>query len=650
MDIPGCDPGHSKAGAEEPDFIGREPRKNARAAASAAYFYKKQGSLCECYHSMGCGTTIQDAKHVVELLLLMGIDYLVPHGFFYSTHGLRKHDAPPSFFHQMPYWPFWGNLSERIGALADFFRGTWIDAQVLIIDPNSGIPTDHELGIYESAMRCLLSEHIEFLVVDTDVLADARIVGGRIQIRDLSVRLVVLPPMQSVEPELEQWLAHSAKRGLAVIRLRADTFVPSAFIEELEGHAVPRLRITGKNPAAKIWSVCRRSDTEKWWFLLNTGVEPMSIQFHSSEALQEMPLQASDIPTLRTVSVSEGEHRYSRHIRPFESLLVRAAKGSTSSPQNLPAKLCLKIPQRLNVRLLEKNLLRMCRWRLSIADAVGKPMGKAEVSAAPLINQLDEGGFRFAPVICHGFGVESSLSLPELRLRYAFRFRCDFRGTVLLVMEPDSISGQWSITVNDLGRFGPKDFVPASAHVRGSRQVDISSFVQKGLNTVTVSVAASKPDHGLLNALYLAGDFGVRPRPPSITRPAGKGRFESYWKNRIPYYAGTVEYRFPFEVGDTHTIPLEKELLMELVFPQPFREAAEISINHGPLFPTLWEPRIIRLPPGLLRSGQNTCVFRVYTTLLRSFEGEWFDEDRHAARSVEERDERRSARLSPNGD
>ena len=77
-------------------------------------------------------------------------------------------------------------------------------------------------------------------------------------------------------------------------------------------------------------------------------------------------------------------------------------------------------------------------------------------------------------------------------------------------------------------------------------------------------------------------------------------------------------------------------MLVDLIFPRPFHEAAEISINGGPPVPTLWEPRIIRFPPGSLRVGTNECVLHVYTTLIRSFEGEWFDEERHATRPVEE--------------
>ena len=128
MDIPGCEPGHTKAGAPL-DLLGPHLRQNAKATASAAYFYGKEGSLDECYHSLGWSGTLQDAKLMADGQLLAGITYLVPHGFFYSTHALRKHDAPPTFFFQAPYWPLFGKLAEHVDRIGRLFEGTHIDAR-----------------------------------------------------------------------------------------------------------------------------------------------------------------------------------------------------------------------------------------------------------------------------------------------------------------------------------------------------------------------------------------------------------------------------------------------------------------------------------------------------------------------------------------
>ena len=69
-------------------------------------------------------------------------------------------------------------------------------------------------------------------------------------------------------------------------------------------------------------------------------------------------------------------------------------------------------------------------------------------------------------------------------------------------------------------------------------------------------------------------------------------------------------------------------------YDRPFREATEVSINGSPFVPVLWEPRDIVAGRETLRVGANSLVTRVYTSLIRSFEGSWFDEERHCTRQV----------------
>ncbi|NLD72240.1 MAG: hypothetical protein GX649_05930, partial [Chloroflexi bacterium] len=209
MDIPGGDPGHTKAGAVV-DLLRPQLRQNARAAASAAYWYGKEGALCECFHSLGWSGTLQDAKTISEGLLLMGTRYLVPHGFFYTTHGLAKHDAPPTFFFQMPYWPLYGRLSERVARVAGEFEGTHIAARTLVVDPNAGLPTRAQLADYERFLHHLMGAHVDYLVVDTDILESGEIEDGRVTIRDIAADTVVVPQMRLVEEPLAAWLERFA--------------------------------------------------------------------------------------------------------------------------------------------------------------------------------------------------------------------------------------------------------------------------------------------------------------------------------------------------------------------------------------------------------------------------------------------------------
>ncbi len=167
---------------------------------------------------MGWSATLQDARMIADALLLMGIDMLVPHGFFYSTHALRKHDAPPTFFFQMPYWPFYGRLSSRVERIAQAFAGTHIDARILVVDPNWGLPSSEQGAAYERLLAWLMANHIDFLMVDTDILEAASVKTGIVYMRDLSASVIVVPPMNVIEEPLAAWLQSFEKAGGTVVR------------------------------------------------------------------------------------------------------------------------------------------------------------------------------------------------------------------------------------------------------------------------------------------------------------------------------------------------------------------------------------------------------------------------------------------------
>jgi hypothetical protein len=247
------------------------------------------------------------------------------------------------------------------------------------------------------------------------------------------------------------------------------------------------------------------------------------------------------------------------------------------------------------------------------------------------MNQLIEGRFRFTPAYQEYFGHVAELSLPELRVRYEYSFDCQYTGPVQLVMEPGSIIGDWQITVNTSFLLHPEDFQPTGAHVRGSQGVDITNFLVQRQNTIRIDVVTAQPDGGLLNPLYLAGDFGVTLHPVCLVPQKPVGGFEQYVQNLLPYYAGVLEYTTEFSL---ECLPETDDVLVEFDYGDHFHEATEVSINGSAFVPVLWQPRCLKLATQQLRPGENTLTTRVYTTLIRSFEGQWFDYDQHIYREI----------------
>ena len=473
MDIPGCEPGHTKAGAAM-DLMQPYLRQNAKATASAAYFYRKQGALDECYHSLGWSGTLQDAKLMADAQLLMGIRYLVPHGFFYSTHGLRKHDAPPTFFFQAPYWPLFGELSRRVERIAALFENTHIDAHMAVVEPSSGIPSQEDLDAYSRLQALLTQNHLDFHFVDTDILQGGHVHAGSLHIADLDIGLIIVPPMQVVEPPLADWLAAFERSGGRVIRCRAD-FQERDVLAAVLAAAQPSLHATVAGKEAQELQIVKRCGHGRTlWFVVNTSDRRLATRFFAGGPLRELPLEPSTTPRL----LSEGGV-YRREVYPFEGFMLEACAaeaGALHVPPLPRISIALRGPPRL--RPLNRNLLRMAEWRMSLLDEAGQVAQTANVPAVPLSDQLEQGGFRFAPMVRKYFGRGPELDWPPLDVRYRFSFENHTSGGVELVMEPGSIVGAWALRINDGPSLAAADFAPTPTHVRGSLGADIAAYLR----------------------------------------------------------------------------------------------------------------------------------------------------------------------------
>ena len=99
--------------------------------------------------------------------------------------------------------------------------------------------------------------------------------------------------------------------------------------------------------------------------------------------------------------------------------------------------------------------------------------------------------------------------------------------------------------------------------------------------------------------------------------------FEDYRRMGLPYYSGRLLYSFDFDYVPNGKG--EEKIILEVVLPEPFQEAMEISLNGGPFLPAPWIPYRTLTESSALAEGKNRMEIRVSTSLIRTFEGTRFD-------------------------
>lgn len=201
-------------------------------AASAAHLLGKSRTDCECF---GLGSQwsidLRTLKWMGDWLACMGVNFFIPHAFYYSIQGFRKWECPPGEFYQSPFWPYYRAFADHIGRLAALLSNGTHVADVAFFYPIRSMWAELSPHATETAKylqdhfnmlgEALLRAHRDFDFVSEEMLARARVRDGLIFITDdsgverESFRVLVLPALTTLSltalDALERLVAQGAR-------------------------------------------------------------------------------------------------------------------------------------------------------------------------------------------------------------------------------------------------------------------------------------------------------------------------------------------------------------------------------------------------------------------------------------------------------
>ena len=770
FDIPGIDAGHQKVGSI-PLIASPNYRANGKMAGSAAHFYKKPGALCECFHSIGWGMTLQDMKWVFDWLALQGICWFVPHAFFYTTDGLTKHDAPPSSFYQNPNWRYTGLLSDYAGKITEVITRSRREVPVLLLDPISSqwtamgekrIVNKKLKEDFSALQRLLLSHHLDYYIIDPELLGQCTISDHCIQVNGEKFELLILPPMLNIEDDayfkvkeyvendgkligslclpVEQigkvsdvglsfsrwfhmdagkvyreylqgkkgvddtdWLGYpTLSNEVNCINKAENTNKPVCpgdsgslkneavifaddlkTIPELIGKLLDRdISVETEKDGEQdgsILSAVYKHENKTTCFLINaSGAEhrvkiTLRADGMQSPGLTCLPIGPEDG---KPIPYKQQGQRIHFHLMfyPYQSFLLemegrkaedfgaegkksedlgaggrKAEDGRTEDPgtedlNQIQQKVCESIVRRnldmdgdWSLSVDRMNSLRLGTWNLQIKD----DPKEYRVNCQPIINQIADAGIPLPVHLKEYFGCPREMEFPPLSCRYRTTFQLGADAAirpVLLVMEPGSIEGKWYAEING-HQILPGDFHEKAIYLPTNQVTDITDYLKTGINEIRVWVDTKYHHDGLVNPLYLSGNFSVYQEEQDgvwrMESPKATGRIGDRKGNGLPFYAGTIQYTRQMD-SEAGFILDDKEEEWELSIRNPyFQDAAELYINGHSAGVRAWSPYTWRIKKGWLKSKDNEVRLQVTTTLMGLFEGQYFDPDQHQYRNIE---------------
>ncbi|WP_339185906.1 glycosyl hydrolase [Paenibacillus sp. FSL R5-0490] len=240
--MPGGDSAHEKIGRSLSWILeryGKKMRDNPKMVSSLARQLGRSRNLIECFHSVGWSMTLQDAKWMIDRMAAMGTNFYNFHAFFYTIGGLVKHDAPPSQFLQNPYWKHFRQLGDYTGRLSYLMSTGAADIRIAVLDPTTtfwslmGNPLHgFEYSGEDEAERVqlerltkdwmritthLLENRRDYDHLDPELLAEADLTDGIIQLGVARYDVLILPPMLNLEVVAWEQVKRFVQQGGTVI-------------------------------------------------------------------------------------------------------------------------------------------------------------------------------------------------------------------------------------------------------------------------------------------------------------------------------------------------------------------------------------------------------------------------------------------------
>lgn len=173
----------------------------------------RQGSeqvMSECFGCNPFNFGPDGMKKIANWLYSLGVNWLVPHGFFYSYDGYRKFDAGKSFFFQDPDFPEFKKFAAYARRTGEKLGTAKSLNHVCMIAPVSAIrgmlPAEPELAgkirnqLYD-CMQTLIEQKVQFDIADEETLLTGKIRNGVICCGKQKYDKIIILPYKDMMPE-----------------------------------------------------------------------------------------------------------------------------------------------------------------------------------------------------------------------------------------------------------------------------------------------------------------------------------------------------------------------------------------------------------------------------------------------------------------
>ncbi|PMC37965.1 hypothetical protein CJ195_10235 [Bacillus sp. UMB0899] len=374
----------------------------------------------------------------------------------------------------------------------------------------------------------------------------------------------------------------------------------------------------------------------------NATLYHQPLDHNQSYMFQSLDLETGRIEVLH--SECEGDRwKVDLYFNPYQSHLIQMIP--TTKPKEIPYDnsdqtiWSVKAHEPWQMKPLQGNVMRFEKFNLTINDSQESSDTGSEVQVKTFIDQFtDVADKESLPLSFHQvFGTPMKMSVKyPLSCIYEKEFDIEaLPGKCSIFMDKEAISGQYQIWVNDQA---VSNFKNQFVYDHRNQICDITSILQNGKNKLRIEVTLFHDTDGVVDPIYLIGDFGVAfgPNDQPIMTKIDQSMLISIQHGPLPllpYYAGTVLFKRNEHLDN---LPNSEKFALHLSdLDKNFHDCLEVRINGYSLGVRAWTPYRWEGPTSILKAGKNEIEVKVTNTLIGLLEGKTFDYETHTLFNVE---------------
>lgn len=268
----------------------RENMVGPKFASSAGHLFGKERIMTETSAVIGWDYDLARLKRLIDWQLALGINYIIPHAFFYSIQGFRRGESPPDESWRAPFYSYHRKLADYTALTTKIFTGGRHLSRIGIVYPNRSMWAKHNPGTSNEAdeiwnmlvelSRNLFSFHYEYDYISERLIQEGKVWKGRLQVSDHQFQLLILPGCEYLEGETVNKLKALASQGGRLILLKCGDKIKELLSREaksVEGlkpediEINPMLRIEPPEKGKEIISYAYAKGNDTFYLLFNDG-------------------------------------------------------------------------------------------------------------------------------------------------------------------------------------------------------------------------------------------------------------------------------------------------------------------------------------------------------------------------------------------